>query len=105
MHNAASSSMTNSSFFDKTRINAVEDMFNENEDKVREKYNLPSYYTTDPQAEVLIKDIIPPEFIKEIHVESPEDYHKVQALGIKNLPLINQNKSLFKPRIDYEYWR
>lgn len=104
-HNAASSSERNVEYFSKTLIDSIVDMFSDNKDKVREKYDLPTCFTTDPQAEIQIKDIVPSEFIREIHVEDETAEQKIKNLGIKTLPQIKICRDFFWGRKDREYWR
>jgi len=104
-HNAGSWSMQQTDFFQKSLLCSAADMFADTNDQMRKKYYLPSYYTTDPQAEIQIRDIISASFIKEIHVENSKVYEAVCNLGIENLPPVKQDKTYFSPRQDYEYWR
>lgn len=72
---------------------------------------LPSYYTTDPQAEVLVLDSIPQKYIEEIRFESFEDFDEnkniCQDNGIRCLyeGINYKGNKLFGPRIDYDDWR
>lgn len=62
---------------------------------------LPNNYTTNDQAEVLIKDYIPVSFIKAIVFENSFACSKYSAICPKNIKLIN-NYRLFAIRGDYE---
>lgn len=70
-----------------------------NEDR---ETNLPSNYTTNPQAEALIKDNITKSYITS--VETIRENPKVRSLALNsNIDYIN-NSQYFKPRIDYRRW-
>ena len=72
--------------------------------QVREKLRLPDYYTTDPQAEVLESSVIPPCWIKEIHLKSGNLSNKLIELNeSENIKILVNNK-FFGPREDYQYW-
>lgn len=64
--------------------------------------NLPSNYTTDPQAEVLIKNSIKVPYIQSVETnEYNEDIKKLT----KNFNVgYNPNSSYFAPRCDYRRW-
>lgn len=105
VHNAARNDVKDRSFDERSLIGNIGSMFRDNKDRVREIYNLPKNYPTDPQAEVLIKDVVPPIFIKEIHVENDEAYKAVMQLEIKDLPPVKIDRQFFQARRDCEYWR
>jgi hypothetical protein len=95
--NAASSDL-NKCRFDACSNNALEDMFYPG-DRVS---NLPVNYTTNPQAEVLVKDSIDVSYIKCIDTESFND----TACSIaRNCNIQYEDRSnLFGPRKDYTRW-
>lgn len=84
---------------------ALDAMFDEQEHK---RSNIPYYYPTDPQAEVLVFGSIPPEYIEKIYIEN----YSVYAEYIKNIRVrknyvaaCSVNKKLFSPRFDYRDWQ
>lgn len=95
--NAASSS-PNKCRFDPCSNDALEDMFYlENRD-----CNIPSNYTTDPQAEVLVKDVIDSSYINCIDTLG---YNDIAYSLSKNFRVFyNDRSDLFGPRIDYRRW-
>ena len=101
-HNAASAEMLNLSFAEKTGLNAAKAMFYD-EDNIRSNHYLPSHFTTDPQAEVQIKAIVPFAAVKEIHINSTKAEQYITQLGISGIPIIN-SEMFFRPRCDYKYW-
>ena len=72
---------------------------------LREQLNLPSHYTTDPQAEVLEYSVIPPAWIKEVHLNSSEYLNEVVEWGNPNNIDIMVDHRFFRPREDYNHWR
>lgn len=70
--------------------------------KLREELSLQKNYTTDPQAEILLKGRIPAEYIREIHFNTPLDY--VDAKEYADNKLLKLNALLFAGRKDYEFW-
>ncbi len=69
---------------------------------VHTRANLEKCYTTDPQAEVLVKESISTSYFAEVHFETPEEAKRANAgitvLGIGNLPPFKVTPSLFKNR-------
>ena len=74
-NNAASMQMRNESVEYRKTPEAFESMF---EDEERDN-ELPSWYTTDVQAEVLVLDFIDPKYIKYINVKDSKDKRKVMS--------------------------
>lgn len=67
----------------------------------RESY-IPSYYTTDPQAEVLINNSISNNYL--LSVETNENNPKVKSLTRDAHINYNPNSQLFNARSDYKRW-
>lgn len=66
---------------------------------------IPEYYTTDPQAEVIIKDKIQKKYIKEIVVEQRlAETDRRGRGGYANIP-IKVRRELFWSRCDYKDWQ
>ena len=64
--------------------------------------NLPINYTTNPQAEVMIKDSIGAFYIKCIDTLGEDD--RVKWLANNSHIDYNYNSNLFGPRKDYKRW-
>ena len=64
--------------------------------------NIPSYYTTDPQAEILIRNNIKNNYFMSI--ETLEVIPKVKSLTLNSHIDYNPNSSLFSARCDYKRW-
>jgi len=94
---------------------SLENMFNkeiQNQDNYyykiikRSDLDIPVNYTTDPQAEVLIKSGIELEYITSIYSNSEKMKKYIDnkyLLSNKIIVLVNPN--LFKMRSDYVYWK
>lgn len=79
-------------------VEAFEEMFNH----VEHRNGIPEYFTTDPQAEVMIKKEIPRSFIGTIAVERPHDVDRLNGLTDIRVEVIPK---LFSWRSDFEHWR
>jgi len=98
MTNAASSGIR---MFNDSRwssIAAFEDMFGNAE----HRNNIPEYYTTDPQAEVMIRKEIPCRYIKVIAVRNELERGRLNHLN--GIP-VKVYPQLFSYRNDFEHWR
>ena len=71
---------------------------------LRKDLELPSWYPTDPQAEVLIFEGIPIEYIQEIHFQDEITLNNYAKFIPKGIELI-VSKRLFKYRNDWPYWQ
>lgn len=96
--NAASTSSV-LSISNKTTNEALEDLFYKED---RDSY-LPAKYPTNPQAEVLIKEIILPDYISEISLYTEDESIASKCENKQKVCTIN--KGLFSYRQDYERWR
>jgi hypothetical protein len=84
-------------------IRGAEQMFFD--PSLREQLNLPPHYTTDPQAEVLEYSVIPPAWIKEVHLKSSEHLDEVAEWDNPYNIDIRVDDRFFRPREDYNHWR
>lgn len=90
--NAASSKVSRIPLHMRMNAEALKEMFYEESYNINRKdLEIPSYYTTDPQAEVLFLENIEPQYIKNI-----------SHAGQMN---IIYSDELFKPRKDYASWK
>lgn len=94
--NAASKLYMHKKWDEFTSLNAFEMLFE------GERENLGSFETTNPQAEVMVRDVIPIEYIKSIAFDDQtllEEYKK-------KYPHIKMcyDKQYFQPRRDYDRW-
>lgn len=68
----------------------------------RADLGIPDYYTTDPQAEVLCLEPIPPTYIKKIYHNGCPDIENKVPLAWRSL--IVRRDEYFAPRKDYQFW-
>lgn len=102
-HNAASSEEKNRDINSRKGILGLEFMFcNEYNGLNREDLNIPTYYPTNPQAEVLIFGTVEPKYIKRIIMQTNEDVTRFSQL-YKTIN-IEQNQEFFGPRVDWKFW-
>ena len=85
--------------YEPTSNDALEFMFMDYEN--RDPY-IPENYTTDPQAEVLVKDIIHPSYIKCIDTNGFND--AAHSLARNSKVDYNPCSRLFTYRMDYRRW-
>lgn len=109
--NAASATVSNIHDEALSTPNAFAAMFDDQQSNhAREHRHLPPNFTWDPQAEVLVKDMIAPQEIMCIAFRdhaSREDGRKLVAPMPESCKHIDfaMDPSLFKPRFDYEHWK
>lgn len=99
--NAANNEISTIPVCQRKGLSAFQEMFYERQDITRKKLGLPDCYTTDPQAEILVCNNIPPNLIQSISVENVTDLELINNKYIN----INVNVTFFGPRFDYEWWR
>lgn len=77
---------------------AFEEMFGNKKDRI----NIPEFYTTNPQAEVMIKDEVPRNYIAGVALENLD----ARCLVSPSIDTpIEVMKELFGPREDYIHWK
>ena len=79
------------------------DILFENNEIVRSDLKIPDYYTTNPQAEVLVFNDIPNKYILGIVYYSIEDKRRYEEKFHQHTHMLKQN--LFKGRFDYKHWQ
>jgi len=84
---------------------ALTKLFSDHPSNSRQKLNIPIYYHTHPQAEVLVFEPIPPRYIKAIHFPV---FNLLQEWRTQNPkvdhPGIACDEQYFRPRCDYSAW-
>jgi hypothetical protein len=73
----------------------------------RKDVPIPLSFTTNPQAEVLVLDVIPPKFIKKIHVQTLDELSQLKQGTVKcpkNIEMVFK-KDYFKRRKDWQIWQ
>lgn len=86
-------------------LTGLNSMFPDDPPGVREARGLPEKTTTDPQAEILVFDRVPPEQIGAISLMRSDI--TTEALIRRQLPTVKLNVGgkLFDPRSDYKFWQ
>ena len=104
--NAASASVSKIPLANRKLYDSLEKMFVDTEQFSRDELGLPSYYTTNPQAEVLVFDPIPVTYIREVHFYSNSEMNSWNVFNNQYgaLPFVVSNE-YFKPRFDYAKWQ
>lgn len=103
--NAASSSVTSIPINERKKATAFMDMFYEPEYDSRSARNLSDCEPTDPQAEVLVFNSIPTDYIECVHFQYSSNYYQYKKLLDDYGVYGGASNSLFIPRRDYSYWR
>ena len=71
-----------------------------------QRQQIPDNYPTHPEAEVLVFDSIPAEYINEVHFYDDDALQTWQKNNSSTYPQkFYANKQYFKPRCDYKAWQ
>ena len=98
--NAARRDIAALSLDERRGVDALEHMYDETEHM---RAAIPQNYPTDPQAEVLALDKIPPEYIRCVYVNNESLQINIEGTN-KNIDC-RVDGEFFGPRCDYEAWR
>ena len=101
-HNAASNEVTRIPLQERKMFSALELMFNDL--PKRQKLQLPDNYPTNPQAEVLVFEPIPIEYIQEVHLKQNSEELIAELKNINPNVIVKYDNKYFNPRFDYEHW-
>lgn len=103
--NAASSNISRIPLGERKTFESLVQMFNDVENIPRDEFAIPSYFTTNPQAEVLVFDKIPVQYIRSVHFHSLSAMKNWQNLYSypKNICLVASD-TFYKPRCDWSKW-
>lgn len=73
----------------------------------RSDLNIPKYYTTNPQAEVLIRKVILPNHFLAIHFQNNRDLetNRNMCLNPWNTIKLKYETEFFDPRSDWKHWQ
>lgn len=104
--NAASNNERFRKIEDRKTLDALLSLFSENHRYTRAQMRTPSEYPTNPQAEVLVFNPIPPQYIKEIHFKDPRKLNlwnrRIQRNN--NRFILVSNEFFFGNRCDHKFW-
>lgn len=85
---------------------AFASMFEDRNGVARKSLGIPHAYPTDPQAEVLVFDVIPPAAIVQVSFEDRDTLNDWAALHPHTSEdLLTVNRHLFDARQDYRFWK
>lgn len=101
--NAAAATVTAIPLHARTTVQAFQRMFGDFGDVSRAKLNLPDCYPTNPQAEVLLLNGAPREYIMGVIVQAADMKTKLEALhpGLQ----VVVGAGYFRYRRDFEHWK
>jgi len=106
--NAASSIISKENIAKLKTVEAFEALFSETYNQIsRKDLNIHSFYTTDPQAEILVYNEIPIQYIlalcfeRRSYVPSDMFFWAKEVVGIP----IEIGKKYFRPRMDWKFWK
>lgn len=73
---------------------------------LRRQNKLPHQYTTNPEAEVLEYAVVPPAWIREVHLYTSNQLrlHFLERLAARHNIVVRINPQLFDRRQDWKYW-
>jgi hypothetical protein len=101
--NAASARVFTVPLAERSGLPALQALYADFDDKVRANLNLPNHLPTNPQAEVLMLNGVPPSYIRGVLV--PNQAMKVQIQALHQGTMVWSNSDFFAPRTDYTHWK
>ena len=83
-------------------LEELQQLFIDNSRNTRTESGIPDHFPTDPQAEVLIFDLIDLSYMKRIIFSDDSIVRKYKG----NTPTpVSLDSRFFKPRMDFRFWR
>lgn len=104
-HNAAASGVCEGKKLENLQHMFSEKSYYKNKIVSRDQLDIPDSYTTDPQAEVKVSGVIPPQYITDVLVESGDGAAYAYAKKTAFASLVKENQELFSYRKDYSFWK
>jgi hypothetical protein len=103
--NAASSAVRRIALSQRKQLSALKAMFADYPGIRRKVLDIPTYYPTHPQAEVLVFKPIPPHYITAVHFWSPQRRQQwLQRHPGPHEPQLLCSDAYFKYRPDWQHW-
>lgn len=103
--NAGSANMYDTSIEERMGKEAFFDLFKDrNGYPQRDELNIPMYYPTNPQAEVLVLGSIPVSYIQKIYVNSTSTLMKYKDIVPHNIDILIESEA-FSYRKDWSFWQ
>ena len=103
--NAASRAISNISLADRRKPEALKGMFEDFYNIKHQNLLIPQNYPTHPQAEVLVFDPIPTQYIKAIHFWEEDALNQWLPNRTRTDYKTFRNRQYFRPRSDFAVWR
>ena len=105
-NNAARKAISRTSLEDRKSPEALKGMFGDFYNIRHQDLSIPQDYPTHPQAEVLVFDPIPAQYIEAIHFwDAAAQERWLPNITDANYEISCINRHYFEPRHDYEIWR
>lgn len=86
-----------------TGVKGIEALFKD--EALRHQLRIPDNFTTNPEAEVLQRSVIPPAWIKEVYFYSQGSLDKMTSELNRAHVEGKVDKNYFAPRSDYSHWQ
>lgn len=108
--NAASNEIRHIPLYERKKLESFKGMFKEEYNGIlRKDLFIPDYYTTDPQAEILVLEDIPNKYILEVCFNTEGQAYKKWLFTpiykqLRSYYAYTQDNKLFSPRQDYHFW-
>jgi len=102
--NASSNSVRRIPLEKRREFSELMKMFCDYKEIKRSSLNIPDNYTTNPQAEVLVFDPIPPRYIACVHFEDDGVYRRWAGRSCDSVTF-ELNRQFFTYRKDYRVWK
>lgn len=103
--NAGDATMYSTPIVQRKGISAFESLFKNREGyPTREELNIPSYYPTNPQAEVLVFDTIPIEYVSCLYFEDQRTYDKYMDITAQKVDTYVYPE-VYRQRRDSAFWQ
>ena len=103
--NAAHRNVSSIPLENRRKPEALKGMFEDFYNIRHQDLPIPQNYPTHPQAEVLVFDSIPGQFIKAIHFWHETTLEKCRSYAESYSQMFSVNRQYFTYRADYEVWR
>jgi hypothetical protein len=103
--NAASGEMRRTSLSELKEAGALRRMFDDCAGTAREDLGVPDSFPTDPQAEILVFDVVPPHYIRTacFHNTTAVEQAK-RVIEERKWPKLRVDQRYFRARADYASW-
>lgn len=104
--NAANGKVTAIPLDERKKVEALRGLFLDIDGIKRSDLHIPKYFPTNPQAELLVFNEIPVEYIQKIYFfNSVSKINWLEENSIGDSKLFEVEANFFSPRCDYEHWK